>query len=321
MKRGEARTALEAARRWKQRGMFKDGAYEHIEQELAPIAAEGEPSLAMQSFYAIGGVMLGAATAALFGLLVINDLADTDRSAWWFFAIFAFLFMGIAVAIHAMKQRELGDSMIIASLVPTAILLGPGAPEDILLFIPVVVGLAVAVWRRGAYLVPILGIALSSVALPLSIFQTLGNDWSFGDAAAWAWFILSVLLIAAIVAWSRIEELRWDSEAIAGTGLAASFAWIVLVDDVIQPNFDGGYEVIIALFLGALIGLGVILKERMLTFVAGIALAIDAIVFAFDIGGPTTGLVVLLLMAGGLITAATLLRRKRPSSPTPVARS
>ncbi len=295
--------------------MFKQGAFAHIQKTLGPVADEGSPSLAMQSFYAIGGVMLGAATAALYGLLELNDVLQGDHSAWFFFLIFAVLFGGIAVATRMAGQEELGDALAIATLVPTAILMGPRPITDWLYFAPVVFSGAILGWRHKAHLVPLLALGVMSVAIPIALFQTIGDQWSLGDEASWAWLVVASLVLAGTIVWTRMQELKWEMEGLGATTLAAAIAWITVVTESIEPSFDGGYEVVIAIGLAVLIGLGVLLKERVIIFVSGIAMAIDAIVFAFDIGGPTTGLLVLLGMAAGLIAVATWMRRRKGQTP------
>lgn len=315
MRRSDARAALRAAREWQSKGMFKSGAFAHIEKTLGPVADEGSPSLAMQSFYAIGGVMLGAASAALYGLLELNNILQGEHSAWFFFLIFAVLFGGVAVGTRMAGQAELADALAIATLVPTAIMLGPRPVNDGLYFLPVLLAGAMLAWRHRAHLVPLLSLGVLCVGLPIALFQTIGDDWSLGDQASWAWLATAVLVFAGTIVWTRLQDLKWEMEGLGATTIAAAMAWINVVAEVIEPTFDGGYEVIIALGLGALIGVGVLLKERVIIFVSGIALAIDAIIFAFDIGGPTTGLIVLLAMAGGLIAVATILRRRKGQTP------
>ncbi len=311
MRRSDAKAALEAARQWQQRGLLRDGALTTIESELGPVADEATPSLAMQSFYAIGGVMLGAASAALFALLELNGAMSGANSAWWFFLIFAILFSGAAIGTRMAGQPELADALAIASLVPIAILMGPEPITDWLYFVPVLACAGIMSWRRDGHLVPLLALGVMSVAIPIAYYNVIGDDWTLGDSASWAWLITATAVFAGVVAWTRLSKLRWEMEGLAATTLAVSAAWINVVAEAIEPSFDGGYEVVIAIGLAVLIGVGLLLKERVIVFVSGIALAIDAIVFAFDVGGPEVGLTVLLLMAGGLIATATLLRRRK----------
>jgi hypothetical protein len=125
------------------------------------------------------------------------------------------------------------------------------------------------------------------------------------------WLLMASLVFIGTMLSRNYWSLDWANQAAVGATAGVIFSWISVVFSVIEPSFDGGYETLIALGLAVLIGTGIGLKDPLVTFVAGIALAIDAIIFAFDIGGLTTGLLVLLALAIGLITLASVLRKRR----------
>jgi hypothetical protein len=54
---------------------------------------------------------------------------------------------------------------------------------------------------------------------------------------------------------------------------------------------------------------GLAAREKGLIFGAGLVLVVDALVFAFDIGGYFTGVVLLLAIAGAILWKATKGRR------------
>lgn len=307
MRRSEARVALEAARRWNERGMFKPGAFERLEGELVVVAREDEPGLAMQAFYAVGGLMLGAATAALFGLLRLEGaLGSSDPAAWGFFAACAIALLGTGAALLLAGQRDLGDALLLAGVVPAAVTLGPTPPAEVLWLLPTLVGLGLVAARNRGYILPIVGLALALASLPFVLYRSLPEE----PASLW-WLLCAGAAWAGAVTWNRASPPAWDDEASASATLALAAAWLGVTIHVVQPGFDAGHEVVLGVFLLALLGVGVLLRQRGAVFAAAAALTVDAIVFAFDLGGPTTGLVVLLLIAGGLITTATLLRRRR----------
>ncbi len=306
MRRSDARAALEAARGWNQRGMFKQGAFEQVQRELGPAAAEGSPSLAMQAFYAVGGLMLGAATAALFGLLQINDvLGRGENEAWAFFAISALLLLGTGVVLLVARQKDLGDAILLAGLIPTAITLGPQAPAEWLWALPILIGLGVVIAKRNQHILPIVGLALTLVALPVVLYRTLHED-----TASTLWLLSAAALWAGTVTWNRLQAPPWDDEAGFSTTLSVAGAWLGFTFTVIEPSFDAAPEVFLGIMLLALLGLAILLRQRGAIFAASAALTVDAIVFAFDIGGATTGLVVLLALSACLIGVATWLRRR-----------
>lgn len=312
MRRNEARTRLDAAREWEAKGMFKPGAFTHIEKSLADIA--DEPSLAMQSFYAIGGVLLGAATAALYALLEINDLiGDAPTTAWLFFLIWAIVLLGAGLGTSMTAQKELGDALLLAGLVPTTILLGPTPPlHEALIATAAVLAFGVLALRREAYLLPVVSLALACVAVPVLIFRVLPWDlFGDNDVATWFWLLAALGIWGMMAIWNRVARPQWDDEGAAITTVALGIAWVMTVFEVFDIQTDGVSEIVIGLGLGALIGAGVLLKERGIIFTAGIGLTIDAIAFAFNVGGPTVGLITLLLLAGGLIAWATVLRRRK----------
>lgn len=306
MRRSEARVALEAARRWNERGMFKPGAFEHVERELAQTAREDEPSLAMQSFYAVGGLMLGAATAALFGLLQLNDvLGDGETTAWGFFTLFAALLLAAGTALVLSGQRDLGEALLLAGVVPVAISIGPRPPLDALWFLPVLVGLGLVAGRHRRRVLPIVGLALALVALPMVLYRSIEEE-----PASLFWLLCAATAWLGALAWNRVGSPPWSDEAAFGTTLSVAAAWLGVTFTIIEPTFDAAPEVFLGLALLVLLGVGIVVRQRGVVFAAGAALTVDAIVFAFNVGGPTTGLVVLLALAVGLITAATLLRRR-----------
>lgn len=312
MRRSEARVALEAARDWHHRGMFKQGAFEQLKRELGPIAAEGSPGLAMQALYSVGGLMLGAATAALFGLLRLNEvIGDTEGTAWLFFALFAVLLLGVGVVLLFVGQQDLGDALLLAGVVPAAITLGPQPPTDALWMLPALVGLGLVFGRHRGYVLPVVGLALTLVTLPVALFRSLQEE----PASIW-WLLGAVSAWAGVLTWNRIRAPSWSDEAAAATTLAVAGAWLGFTFTVIEPSFDAGYEVVLGLALLVLLAVGILTRQRGVVFASAAALTVDAIVFAFDIGGPTTGLVVLLALAVGLITTATLLRRRRTRTQT-----
>ncbi len=312
MRRNDARATLEAARKWEARGMFKPGAFVRIEAELRPAAQT--PNLAMQSLYVVGGILLGAATAALYALLQTNDLMSSSQpAAWWYFLVCAILLLGTATAVHLLGQHELGDALMLAGMVPLAILLGPDTPGDQepLRALPFLAAIGILVFRHRAHLLPAVALGLALVALPVFLYRLWAGDAADTDAATQAWLALAASMWGGIMAWNRFGELRWDLEGAALTTAALIAAWVTIVVTVFSPGFDGGPQIIIALGLGALIGAGILLKERGVIATAAAALTIDAIVFAFDFGGPTVGLLTLVFLAAGLIAVATLLRRRK----------
>lgn len=314
MRRNDARAALEAAREWESKGMFKPGAFASIEKSLA--VDSRETSLAMQSFFVVGGILLGAATAALYALLLVNDVfPDTQPAAWNFFLVCAAALLIAGVTTSLLAQKDLGDALLIAGMVPLGTLLGPEimGDQEILRAIPVLGALGIVAFRRAGHLVPALALGLATAALPIFLYRLLeGSDGS--EAATSAWLAGAVAAWAGMAAWNHFDRIPWRHEGAVLTTLGAAAAWIATTIDIIQPSFDGGYELLLGIGFSVLLGTGILLKQPGIVFAAAAALTVDVIVFAFQFGGPTVGLLTLLGLAAALITTAILLRRRKAAT-------
>lgn len=266
-----------------------------------PLVEPG-PGAVATLLYAAAGVLLGAAGIAL----VAVGLEPEDVQLP--FTLIALAFLGAAFVVHfALRKPLLGDALLVASMAP-AVAAGFGDVEAYTL-LGVVVPAGLLSWRRGTFVAP-LGVIAFSIGAAIASFQwTEAFAPRNTDVATVPWAILETLLLVAVVALDRLLPEGRDDIASAGlavVGLAVSLVFL----------FGEGLDLeseAIELTLGAVVlvvaAIGAWMRHRGVVLGATVALAVDAIVFGFDVGGVFTGTITLLAVAALLIWQAELVKR------------
>ncbi|HJQ93768.1 MAG TPA: hypothetical protein VJ874_05735, partial [Candidatus Thermoplasmatota archaeon] len=111
---------------------------------------------------------------------------------------------------------------------------------------------------------------------------------------------------------SRKTAWPWPATSLAAATLLVAGSFLGFYFDVLEevlPGFPGDAEAYLAVLMGGCLAAGLALREKGMVLAAALAIAIDAIVFAFDVGELVGGLLALLAVAGLLIWQAGALRR------------
>lgn len=299
---------------WREEGIVTEGTAEQIRERYADEA--DEPSLAVRSFYILGGVLLAGAVFALFAFLRIRDLISEDGwSPWLMFLGFGALWIALgAVARGQWKNTELSDALLVAGLVQVAALVGPDPGPEILFFAAPVIAAAVLLYQHKEAVIPTAALLVLSGTLPAA-WERAG--WGDDDFQVGMWLLSAVLVLAGTLAWTRLKDLPWRIPGSVIAGAGAALGWTVFSAETLDARvgFTGDTQVLVAIGLAALLGVGLWLKDRALVYVGGLGLTIDIIVFAFDVGDVEWGLATLIVMSVGLLAVATWLRRRRQLLP------
>jgi hypothetical protein len=288
----------------------------------APAAAgtrgERRGAMAVDWLQFVGGLLLGAALVALVAYLVPANSArtntDTPRALLLFgLGVFA---IGVGIAAYMALSRQgrapgLGDAAMAAGLVPLSISAFGlvDAKLQWLAYLAALAPVAVHVVRRGQGPLAVLaGAAFALITFAASEFGLFSGNAK--DPGAYVW-LGALLAYGAFMLTTRRETWTTVTLGLYVAPLAGSFARI-LSDSGIADSRT--IELLMGAFLAAILGVGVLLQNRGLVAGAAAGLTIDAVVFAFDLGGPLPALVLLLVLGGLLVWQAEFLRgyfRKR----------
>ncbi len=300
----EARVALREARRWNQAGLIDDAALAQIEASYKPDASRSgdSRSAGATAVYGLAGILLGAAALALVMLL---DTTETAGSLIW-------LGVGLAAAVGGavlafIRQDDLSDAFFVAALIPlTAMSFPYTAIADGLAIVSVLAPVALLATRLGRGLPPIAATAAYLVATGVAVNKL--ELTSFSGELIWASLATAWLVALAVINVVKRETLPNVALALAVVGLTPSYVMYLL--EGFDPSFRGGIEIFLGIAMLAILMAGLAIRERGIVVGAAVVLAVDAIVFAFDVGGLALGLSVLIGTAIALLVlAATVLRR------------
>ncbi len=315
MDRREARLAIELARRWAAEKLLPPSSLTALEARYAADARQDPNAESFGSgvLYGLGGVLLGAAAFALLVLLEDNGLIDNvnDVAPWlllgWGLACLA---GALAFDFLAHKPR-LGDAFHVAALVAVTASGFPRAEELPLGFLAMAFGAGVLAYRRTRFLVPFLAIVAINVAYASILFGRVARDVD-EDAAFTFWFLWAALQLPFLVFASKKTAWPWPTFSLAAATLLLAGTFLGFYFDVVEEvfsGFDGDAEAFLALLMGLALAAGLWLREKGMVLAAALVIAIDAIVFAFDVGEIIGGLLAILAVAGLLIWQAGSLRR------------
>lgn len=310
------RTALELARQWTREGLMPAASLAALEARHAKGDLPDDPdreTFGASVLYALGGVLLGAAVFALLMLLTENGVLTPQSSedvAPWLFLAWGALCFGAALLLDRLARKpRLGDALHVAALVAVTASGVPNADDLPLGFLAAAFALAVAGYRRDRFMVPFLAIVALNVSVAVILFSRFGR---FGEerVAFTLWFLYAILQVVGLAVASKRTTWPWPTFTLAAaTGLLAGTFVGWWSDNVDWRPFDGTIEVVLALLMGATLAAGLWLREKGMVLAAALAVAIDSIVFAFDVGELVGGLVAILAVAGLLIWQAGSLRR------------
>ena len=265
-----------------------------------PLVEAGHGAVATL-LYAAAGVLLGAAGIAL----IVVGGGDPDRAQVPFLLV-SLALLGAGLAIRLLLRKPLlGDAFLVGALIP-GVASGFGSREAFTAW-----GLALAtgllVWRREGFVPPLAAIAFTVGAASFSM-QVLDGGSGSDRVEFVAWTTFQVALLAGVVARDRFLARRDDAAtaALAAAGLAASL--IPFFSDTVDLRSEG-VEAALGACMLVVAGRGAGMRLRGVVLGAAVALAVDAIVFGFDVGGPFTGTLTLLAVAGLLIWQAELVKR------------
>jgi hypothetical protein len=317
MDRRDAKLAVDLARQWGREGLMPPASVATIEARHAGEARDDPEAESFGSgvLYGLGGVLLGAAVFAFLVLLQDNGRLTYDQTQdlapWLFLAWGALCSAGAFVLDLVARKPRLGDALHIAALLAVTASGFPRAEDLPLGFLAVAFAAGVLWYRRSRFLVPFLAIVAVNVAIMSILFGRLMRV-SNEETALAVWVVYSCLQVPILVLASRQTKWPWPTFSLAAATLmlAAAFTlWHVDFGDDVVGGFQGDTEAYLAVLMGAGLAAGLVLREKGLVLAAALVVAIDAIVFAFDVGELVGGLVAILAVAGLLIWQAGSLRR------------
>ena len=310
------RIALGLARQWTREGLLPGSSLAVLEARHAKGDLPDDPdreTFGASVLYALGGVLLGSAIFALLMLLTENGVISPGRSedvAPWLFLVWgASCFAGAFALDRVARKPRLGDALHVAALVAVTAAGVPNADDLPLGFLAVAFALAVAWYRRVRFLVPFLAIVALNVSVAVILFSRFGQ-FGVEQVAFTLWFLYSLLQLVGLAVAAKRTSWPWPTFTLAAaTGLVAGTFVGFWSDNVDWRPVDGTIEIVLALLMGAILAGGLWLREKGIVLAAALAIAIDSIVFAFDVGELVGGLVAILAVAGLLIWQAGSLRR------------
>lgn len=313
----EARRLLEHARRWAAKGWIPGPSLARIEAELRPEMAKAPTArrAALPTIlHGLGGILLGAAAIAL--VVLLFDNVPGDHSAQQAAILFGIGLVALAggVALWLLtRNQDLADALLVASLV--CLTFAP-VPDDGLLKWACLGSMAVAAalsfLRRtamGAFFATA-AFHASAFVMAFKLFQGPGFFSGPTDAGYTVWLLLAVTHTVALLSVRVGLRRAWLSPALSLAAPALAGPSGAFADQVLDLRFDGAVELVVALPAVALLAAALRFREPGLLLGASAVLSLDAIAFAFDVGGLAVGIVVLLAVAAAVLGLATVLRKR-----------
>lgn len=298
---------LESLDLWRHEGVLDEATYATLRARYEAAPDEDEPrderaSFGLLALQLVGGLLLGAAAVAA---VVFANLKETQGALALEAVALAALAGGFALHRYGPAGREgLGDAALAASLVAATV--GgffPPERDAWAALLAAAIALAATLLSRGrSAIVALAGIAFSVATARAVVIPSDGSN----DTLRHALWGLAVVAYAGLLVglWRRIP---WTSVALAVLVAPFAMASAFLLRDLGVTN-SVAVELALGALLALVLGLGIWLSERGLVAGAAAGLLIDAIAFAFDVGGAGTALVVLLALGGLLVWQAEFLR-------------
>lgn len=259
---------------------------------------ESSSSFAATALQFTGGLLLGAALVALAVFLRL----DGERAAWSLLAMGAAA-LGTAFGLHALAPTRSGlvEALLAAGLVAIAATAGFFEDAELVPWLAAALAAGTFAARRGhGPSVLVAGIAFT-VTTAAALLPAL---FSGHEGSPYTWWLLLAAFGALMLVWRREA---WTS-ATLGLYVAPLTLAIMPILDAWNIHDSTVQQLLIGGYLGALLALGILLRIRGLVGGAAAGLTIDAVVFAADVGGAGTAVVVLLALGGVLVWQAEFLR-------------
>lgn len=291
---------------WVDEGIIDEAQAERIlaRYEVPSPGSSEETDRTRSALYATAAVLFGAAAIALVFVGIDPDTVQPYLAATGA----GFVAAGIGLLRLAPERGLLADALLAAALAPlavatfdpdvsTATTWAYGLPT---------LGLAAGYlgWRREQPFLP----TLSVIAFAAAAGGTLFNAIADTGTAAFVWALVQLGLVVGLVAGPRlrgVSRLGTTPVALAAAALAVSLI------PFLSETMNMGEE-ILQIVLGAVMALvlaaGIRLEDRGLVVGAAVALCVDAITFAFTVGGVWLGTGLLVALALVLIWQAEHLR-------------
>lgn len=301
----EAEVVLREARAWAAEGLLPAASLATVESRYAPVAARATPEderLATLALYGVGGALLGAAAIAL---VVFLEL-DGAVVPYSFLALAAaFTAAGFAVSI-GMRNESLADALFVAGLVSTGAMAGSGAewvpflsPLG-LVAAPILLGL-----RRERRLVPF----VAALEFYVGAVATLTAYDLVAEVASTTFLVLAAAWLAFVFGFGRMIAARWRAEALAVATIGLTPGVVMFTLEVLALDFRGAAELVLGAVMIGVLWAGIASKEKGMVVGAAAVIAVDAIVYAFDIGGVITGVGVLVATAAVMLWQGERIRK------------
>ena len=229
----------------------------------------------------------------------------------WAMAGVAFALMGVGAALAFREARRplLADALLVAGLVPLSMAQFASLDSDadslapwVLPFVSIGLTAALVFWRTGPGFVATFAAMAACIAIPAWATLAWEDLWEF------LWTTFQTGLLAAIVVSSRrrLEARAIGPSLVATLGLLTST--VALYGWVVEGADSTGVEVFVGIVSLALLLLSAKAGWVGVALGAAIGLGLDAIVFAFDVGGALFGTLLLL----GLGATLAIIGAKKP---------
>ncbi|HUR68398.1 MAG TPA: hypothetical protein VM370_04070 [Candidatus Thermoplasmatota archaeon] len=260
-------------------------------------------SFAADAMQFVGGLLVGAALVALTIYLDVGSAAQP-----YYLLALGVVLLGPAI-FGALRHAPSGlvEAGLAGGLVPLAVAAGIAASQRDLL-VPALVtaaALGITLLRRAEGASTLVAGAVYALG---TASATLLQEGLFGGTqdpgARWAWLALLLVYVGILLVW---RHKLWATIGLALLVAPIAGAFALVLDLGTFPSTTA--ELLMGAFLGALLVPGILLGSRGLVAGAAAGLTIDAIVFASDVGGPGTAVVLLLALGGLLVWQAELVRR------------
>lgn len=269
----------------------------------AHVSAEDRGSFAVNSMQFVGGLLLGAALVALTFFLNLEGTA----AAWTLLGLGAAA-VGGGMAMHylAPGRNGLEEAMFGAGLVAVAVAPFQNGETIMIGLLGMALAIASLVVRRGdGPTVVVAGAAYVSAS-----FAALGPDFFGSDVTQsyMLWWLAVVAYGLLMLVW---RTRSWTSAALGLYVLPLVLSFGPVLDQwgrQLGIESSTFVQLVIGAYLGIWFAVGIALGIRGLVAGAAAGLTIDAVVFAADLGGPGTAVVVLVLLGGLLVWQAEFLR-------------
>lgn len=284
---------------WVEEGLVGEAQAEQILARYETTEAEADGAWTRTLLYATAAVLFGAAAIALVFVGI-----DPDPVRPYLAGLGAAL-VGIGVGVHVLAPERdlLSDALLAAALAPLALApFEPGANPG-------------AAWAYGSatlavccvYLVrrhrqpflPTLTVVGFTAAAGGTTFTAIDAE----GQAAFAWLAVQCLLLVGLTAGEELGDAQLTTPvALATVAFAGSLIPFLL--ETVGLESAETVELVLGGFMLAVLGAGIGLEHRGLLVGAALALGVDAIAFAFTVGGVWTGIGVLVGLAVVLIWQA-----------------